>query len=211
MQTNSLIPGILILENDSNGYVTRGNTAGALLTTAGYFATGCVLVDTTTAKQYINTGTVAVPVWNSTSEVTSAEIDPLVVQVAQVPLTAAQINGMYATPVVIVPAVTGKAIVLDDLIVDLTGTATQFAGGGVVNLQYKATANGAGAALHADIAAATVTGATTRFIIQRSPLVAGSAITTADIISQGVYISNKSGAFTTGTGTSVVTCRYHLV
>jgi len=187
------------------------SSSGAFLTTADKFAVGCRLTDSNTGKQYYNSGTVAVPAWNEVGAVTSAEVDPLLVQVAQVSLTAAQINALFTTSIVVIPAVTGKAIILDDLIVDLSATATQFTAGGVVNLQYKSTANGAGAALHADIAAATITGATARFIIQRSPLVAGSAITTADIIGQGVYIGAKTQNFATGTGTAVVTARYHLV
>lgn len=62
-RTDSTIPGITILENDSNGYVTSCLSAGAFLTTASKFAVGCRLTDTNTGKMYINFGTVAAPVW----------------------------------------------------------------------------------------------------------------------------------------------------
>lgn len=204
-RTDSTIPGITILENDSNGYVVDCLSAGAFLTTASKFAVGCRLTDTNTGEQYYNAGTVAVPSWNSV-----AETSGLTQQVVQVSLTAAQILGMAAAPVVVIPAVAGKAIILDDMVFDLTGTATQFANGGVVNLQYKNTATGAGTTLHADIAAAVVTGATARTITQRIAKDLSSTAT-ADITGIGVYISNKTGAFTTGTGTAVVTARYHLI
>jgi hypothetical protein len=209
-RTDSTIPGITILDNDSNGYVVSCLSAGAFLTTASKFAVGCILTNTNTGKLYYNSGTVAVPSWNEIGAITNAEIDPLLVQTVQVSLTAAQINGMSATPVEIITAVTGKAIILDDMVFDLTGTATQFAGGGVVNLQYKATATGAGTTLHADIAATVVTGATARTVTQRIAKDLSSTAT-ADITAIGVYISNKTAAFTTGTGTAVVTARYHLI
>lgn len=76
MRTDATLPGILIQENDSNGYITLGQSSGApssLATAASKFAVGCLLTDTTTGKQYSNTGTVASPSWDSVSEVTYAE------------------------------------------------------------------------------------------------------------------------------------------
>lgn len=212
MQTDpDLGLGILISSTNEAGLILEAVSKGANLpTTASKFAVGAKLVDGSTGKEYYNSGTIAVPVWNSISEVTSSEVDTLVQKTVQVSLTAAQIIGMAAAPVVVIPAVTGKAIILDDMVFDLTGTATQFTSGGVVNLQYKATATGAGTTLHADIAATVVTGATARTITQRIAKDLTSTAT-ADITGIGVYISNKTGAFATGTGTAVVTARYHLV
>ena len=73
-------------------------------------------------------------------------------------LTAAQIIAMYAAPIEVVPAVSGKAIFVESVEFDITRTSTQFTGGGVVNLQLANTANGAGTKVHADIAASVVTG-----------------------------------------------------
>jgi hypothetical protein len=100
--------------------------------------------------------------------------------------------------------------VLDSFVFDLTGTATQFTGGGVVNLQYKNTANGAGTTLHADIAATVITSATARVITQRIPKDL-SATATADITGQGVFIGAKTADFATGTGTAICKVNYHLV
>ncbi|MCX6822222.1 MAG: hypothetical protein NTW30_05610 [Candidatus Aenigmarchaeota archaeon] len=142
--------------------------------------------------------------------VASSQLAPLVLQTTQVSLTAAQINGMYATPVVVVPAIANKYIYVASVNFDLTGTATQFANGGVVNVQYAATANGAGTKVHADIAATVVTGATALVHSFRIPLVL-SAVADATLKGIGLYISNQTGAFDTGTGTAVVTVRYYVI
>ena len=202
---------MLVDEYDVNHMIKRGTIpSGSPVTTASLFAPGALITSLDDSIIYRNSGTTAAPVWENISLVSSSEMDPLLMKTVQVSLTAAQINGMAAAPVVIIPAVAGKAIILDDMIFDLTGTATQFANGGVVNLQYKNTATGAGTTLHADIAAAVVTGATGRVITQRIAKDL-SATATADITGIGVYISNKTAAFITGTGTAVVTARYHLV
>lgn len=73
-RTDSTIPGITILENDSNGLVVSCLSAGAFLTTADKFAVGCRLTDTNTGKLYYNAGTVAVPSWNSVGDIATAEI-----------------------------------------------------------------------------------------------------------------------------------------
>lgn len=210
MRTDKDLAGVLIQNTNSEGLITLCQTAGNLLTTASKFAIGCIMVDTTNGKSYVNQGTVAVPSWNSMTDVVSSDVDPTLIKYVTVDLTAAQINGMAATPVEIIPAVSGKAIILDDMVLDLTGTATQFANGGVVNLQYKNTATGAGTTLHADIAAAVVTGATARIITKRVAKDL-SSVATADITGVGVFISNKTAAFITGTGTAKVIVRYHLV
>lgn len=72
-----------------------------------------------------------------------------------------------------------------------------FVNGGVAGVQYKNTVNGAGQLVHADIAAAVITGATARVITHRVGADV-SSIATADIVGQGLFISNKTAAFATG-------------
>lgn len=192
---------LLGVTKDSNGYwieVTAPTSGMTLPTTASTYAVGCVVRNTADGIKYFNRGTVAAPVWESEDLEKS------------VSLTAAQINALYTTSIEVIPAVAGKAIILDSFVFDLTGTATQFAGGGVVNLQYKNTANGAGTTLHADIAASVVTGATARVITQRIPKDI-SATAVADIVNVGVFIGAKTAVFTTGTGTAVCRVKYHLI
>jgi hypothetical protein len=207
------VDGVVVYDEDQNGYALRAtinNSSAALPTTASKFALGCVLVDFITGKSYYNSGTVAVPSWNSISEVTSAEVAQDVQKVLEVSLSAANIIVMYTTAVEVVPAVAGKAIIVDDIVLDLTGTATQFTGGGVVGVQYKNTANGAGQMVHANIAASVVTGATARIITHRVGADI-SSIATANIVGQGLFISNKTAVFANGTGTAKLILRYHTI
>ena len=132
-------------------------------------------------------------------------------QTAEVTLTAAQIIAMYTTPVLVVPAVSNKAIVVDSVEFVMRGTATQFTGGGVVSVQYADTANGAGTSVQASTLAATVvTGATATTYSTRQPATL-SAVATASINGIGLYISNATAVFATGTGTATVRVTYRTV
>lgn len=74
-KSNPNLPTINITGADPvTGYITSGISDSTPVTTAGYFATGCILENATNGFVYSNTGTPASPVWNSVSEVTTAEI-----------------------------------------------------------------------------------------------------------------------------------------
>lgn len=129
----------------------------------------------------------------------------------EVPLTAANIIAMYATPVLVVPAIPEKAIVVDSVEFVMTRTSTQFTSGGVVSVQYNSTANGAGTSVQAStIAASVVTGAAGTTYSTRPPATL-SDVATASIKGIGLYISNATAAFATGTGTAVVRVTYRTV
>lgn len=64
--------GVTIYQ-DINGLIADGAYAGTIPTTANKFAVGARMVDTTTGKEYYNSGTVASPSWNSVSETTHTE------------------------------------------------------------------------------------------------------------------------------------------
>jgi hypothetical protein len=181
-----------------NGLVLTGTSVGVPDTTASTYAVGARITDTITGNVYLNRGTSAAPVWQSEVIATT------------VALTAAQLIAMYATPVEIVPAVAGKAIILDSMEFVIVRTATVFTGGGVVAVQYNSTANGAGTATTATIAATVVTGAAGTSYTARIPVVQ-SDVATASITKIGLFISNATAAFATGTGTATVTVRYHLI
>ncbi len=167
-------------------------------TTGSRYAVGCQMLNTADGIKFFNRGTVAVPSWES-------EIISITVA-----MTAAEIISNYTTSKLIIPGYAGKIISLIDFVYDLTGTVTQFTGGGVVNLQYDSTANGAGTTLHADIAATVVTGATARVITKRIPKDL-SAIATASITGLGVYCGTKTAVFAAGTGTVLLKVKYQLV
>lgn len=187
---------------DSAGLFLTAECTGTPPTTANVFQVGCRMIQTNAATgntiSFINNGTAAVPLW-TTDQV-----------VATVALAAADLIAMYTTPVVAVAAVTGKAIVVDSVDFIITRTASAFTGGGVVAVQYDSTANGAGTATHATIAATVVTGSAGTTYTTRIPVVQ-SDIASASIISKGLYISNQTAAFAAGTGTASLIVRYHLI
>lgn len=197
-----LTPTCTLLLGDSNGYAIEAECTGTPPTTAGVFQLGCRMVQTDAASAsvaiFTNTGTVAAPIFEQGGGSMTVN------------LAASDIIAMYTTPVLIVPAVTGKAIVLDSMAFDITRTSTAFTGGGVVAVQYANTANGAGTATTGTIAASVVTGAAGRTITTRIPVVQ-SDIASASIIGIGLYISNQTAAFAAGTGTAVVKLKYHLI
>lgn len=132
-------------------------------------------------------------------------------QTVEVPLTAAEIIAMYTTPKLVVPAVSNKAIVVDSVEFIMQGTATQFTGGGVVSVQYANTANGGGTSVQAStLAASVVTGATATTYSTRGPATL-SAVALASIQGIGLYISNATAVFATGTGTAIVRVTYRTI
>lgn len=132
-------------------------------------------------------------------------------QTVEVALSAANLQAMYATPVLVVPAVSNKAIVVDSVEFIMTRTATAYTGGGVVSVQYANTANGGGTSVQAStIAATVVTGAAGTTYSTRPPATL-SDVATASIKGIGLYISNATAAFATGTGTAVVRVTYRTV
>jgi len=132
-------------------------------------------------------------------------------QTVEVTLTAAQIIAMYTTPVLVVPAVSNKAIIVESTELIITRTSTAFTGGGVVSVQYNSTANGAGTSVQASTIAATViTGAAGTTYSTRTPATL-SDVATASIKGIGLYISNATAVFAAGTGTAIVRVVYRTI
>lgn len=122
-----------------------------------------------------------------------------------IPLTADDIKGMNAAPKTIVEAVTGKVIVIDDIVMKMVRTATAYTGGGAVEFRYT---DASGDKVTADIAATVITaaGAATEYAIQKSIITSLTGVVNSPIV-----ITNADAAFADGTGTAVLTIRYHLV
>lgn len=134
--------------------------------------------------------------------VTSAKIDASVVQTASVAITAAQWNGMYAAPFELVAAPgANKLIVVDQVQILMTYGSAAFAAGGVVACQWDATVNGAGVIATTTLSAATFQ-ATASTGFNMNPGVVAETFSTC--VNKSLCISNVSGAFTTGTGSSFV-------
>jgi hypothetical protein len=121
-----------------------------------------------------------------------------------IPVSAAQIIGMSVTPVTLVPAVTGKVIIVDYVMVKAVTTATQFANGTDCEFRYT---DGSGAKVTADLAAAVIrAGAGTSYTIQKA---VNSSLT--GVVSSPIILTNSTTPFDTGTGVLTVTVKYSLV
>lgn len=120
---------------------------------------------------------------------------------AAVAVTAAQFNGMYAAPKLLVAAPgANRLLVLDKVDLLMTYVSANYAAGGVAAVQYDSTANGAGVIASTTLAAATFqAAASTGFMFNTG--VVPQTFTTC--VNKGLYLSNITGAFTTGDSTFV--------
>ena len=120
------------------GHVVIGsneNIGSRIPTTASTFSNGARIVDRSTSIKYVNTGTVASPVWSRYGS--SAAVDPQMLQLAQVNLTAALMilttagNLSHAQGLIVVPAApTGYVNVFHKGVVSFTYSTAAFTGGG---------------------------------------------------------------------------------
>ena len=142
------------------------------------------------------TTNVTLATYAAIGSISSAQVNPNLIQYASVAITAAQFNGMYAAPKLLVAAGGANTLlVLDKVQLLETYGAAAFAGGGVAAVQYDSTANGAGIIASSTLSAATfqVT-ASTAFNFNAG--VVPQPFSTA--VNKGLYLSNVTGAFTTG-------------
>lgn len=122
------------------------------------------------------------------------------VRYKEISLTAAEILGMYASPKVLLAAVTGKTHVIHKLRLDFTNGGTQFAAGGDVVAQYTTGAVAAIAVIADTVIQAAAASKTVR-----------NGIDVAAVVSSAISLTNASGAFTTGNGTAVVRLWYSTI
>lgn len=126
-----------------------------------------------------------------------------------VAISASQFNGMYAAPKLLVAA--GGAdtlLVLDKLDLLMTYNANAYAAGGVAAVQYDNTVNGAGVIASSTLSAATFqAGVSTGFVFN------GGVVpqTFSTCVDKGLYLSNISGAFTTGDSAMVAHIWYKVI
>lgn len=129
-------------------------------------------------------------------------LTPTYLNYVAVPITAAQFNGMYAAPVQLVAAGGANTlIVVKQIQLLMTYGSAAFAAGGVAAAQWDSTANGAGVIATTTLSAATFTPtASTGFNFNSG--VVPETFTTC--VNKGIFLSNVTQAFTTGTGSSFV-------
>lgn len=132
--------------------------------------------------------------------ITSDDIATDVIQYANIPVTAAELNAAYAAPFLLLPAAGANTLYrIHDVTIEVDYGSAQFASGGAMALQYDNTANGAGVLASAALAAATINAWAADSAVGLAGAAANGAA--AAMVNKGIYLSNLTGAFTTGTGT----------
>jgi hypothetical protein len=145
--------------------------------------------------------------------VTSAKLDAAVLQYATAAITAAQFNGMYAAPKLIVAAPgANKIILLERAALVMTFVSAAYANGGAVAFQLDSTVHGAGPLASNAQKAADFTGAAASDVFMFN----GAAGDDSDIlftagVNKGLYLSNLTAAFDTGDSTFVAHVWYKVV
>lgn len=141
--------------------------------------------------------------------VNSSKLALTTVQYATVSISAAAFNGMYAAPIQLVPAGGANTLlVLDKVQLLMTYNSAAFAAGGVTAVQYDATINGAGVIASSTLAAATFQATASTGWNFNAGVVAETFTT---CVNKGLYLSNITGAFTTGNSTMVAHVWYKVI
>lgn len=136
-----------------------------------------------------------------------------ILRLASVAISAAEFNGMYAAPKLLIAAPgANKLIVVDRMELVMTFVSAAYADGGIVAAQYDSTVHGAGVlATNSEAAADFFAAASTTFAFN------GNAGNTVGImpfttsVNKGLYLSNATGAFTTGDSTFVAKIHYRII
>lgn len=187
------------------------NIGSGIPTTASTFAFGARIVDRSTGIVYVNTGTVAVPVWNR--EGSSAISDPQMLQLATVTQTAAQMilttagTLSHANGLIVAPAApTGYVNLLHKLIVSYTFATAAFTGGGNTTVNI----GGGGAALTGLIATTSLWQSASNVIYEFKPL---STVATPMTTAQSINLVTASAITQPGTaaGSAKIYCWYSQV
>lgn len=182
--TNTLTNGNIFVGNGSNIATSVTPSGDITLTNAGVTAIGA-------------------------NKVLSSMISPLVRKYTTVAISAANFNGMFAAPKLLLAAQGANTlIVLDQLQLVMTYGTTNYAAGGVAAVQYDSTANGAGVIASTTLSAATFQAAASTTFTMNPGVVALPFTTT---VNKGLYLSNITGAFTTGDSPMVAQLWYRVI
>lgn len=124
-------------------------------------------------------------------------------------VTSAQIQALYATPLLMIPAQGVHTwVVCGTSYYEFIYGTTQYTAGGALGLQYDSTTHAGGTAASATEAAATING----FAANNGFTLAGAATgTMASMVNKGIYLANATAAFATGDSTMTVTIPYKVI
>ena len=152
-----------------------------------------------------NTGVTAI----GASKVLSSMVSPLLIKYTTVAITAAEFNGMYVTPKLLVAAGGANTLVIPiEVQLLMTYGSAQFANGGVAHVQYDSTTLGAGIIATSTQAAANFADAASTALNFNTGIVKQPFAT---CVNKGLYLSNVTGAFDTGDSTFVAHVWYRVI
>lgn len=202
---------ILINGNDASSLYTVSsvttNVTVSVFAASGVVGTANIdNLAVTTAKLdnlAVTTGKIAA------NAVDSSKLALTTLQYAAVVVSAADFNGMYATPKQLVAAAGANTlIVLDRVELLMTYNSAAFAAGGVAAVQYDSTANGAGVLASSTVAAAAFQATVSTGYVFNQGAVSQPFSTT---VNKGLYLSNLTAAFTTGNSAMVAHVWYKVI
>jgi hypothetical protein len=169
----------------------------------GQFLVGATATPFVSGNFPVNSGTAGLMIDSGISAATIATT-------ATVSLTAANITGMYATPVSILAAPgAGKIIIIDSIQWDYAYSTAQYTAGGLITAQYGSTAHAGGVVCTLGIAAATFNGLAANGQLYDVATSFGGANTAVE--NTAIYMSNATQAFASGSGTVTLYIRYRVV
>lgn len=145
----------------------------------------------------------------SLGTVATGNLDSATLAAATVAISSANILAMNGAPVTVLAAPgAGKAILVDNILFEMTRTSTAYANGGAINFQYHTTTT---SVPHAGTIAATLvtTGGAGSAQTWLGPNVGTNGLVIPS--NEGIDITNASAAFITGTGTAKVFIKYRIV
>lgn len=195
------VPAGSITNNEVNAAAAIAFSKLAALTSGNILVGSAGNVPTSVAMSGDATIIASGAVTIANNAITSAKMAATMLKYVAVSVSAADFNGMYATPKLLVAAGGANTLhVFGQLQLAMTYGAANFAAGGVVAVQYDSTANGAGVIASTTLAAATFQAAASTTFTFNPGVVALPFSTT---VNKGLYLSNITGAFTTGDSTFV--------
>lgn len=199
--TFAAVPAGSIVNADINAAAAIAFSKLASLTSGNLLVGSAGNVPTSVAMSGDATMIASGAVTIANNAVTSAKTALNMLQYTSVAITAAQFNGMYAAPKLLVAAPgANRMLVLDKCLLLMTYVSANYAAGGVAAIQYDSTINGAGVIASTTLSAATFQAAASTGFMFNTGVVPAPFSTCAN---KGLYLSNITGAFTTGDSTFV--------
>jgi hypothetical protein len=135
-----------------------------------------------------------------------------VMQTVTINLTAAQIKGIWATPIQLIAAPgSGKLILVDSMLWDIHYGTVQYASGGTIAAQYGNTSSGGGAPASNGLTSSVFNSVNVNGFLQNLGIINSQFFASSFALNAAIYLSNQTAAFTTGDSTATLYVRYHIV